>query len=174
MYHSWRGTRFVERGVNPQGQLDYLLHNPQGIQTLLGVGLQIPSVISELNRIYTFFPSFNILSWIYAVFFLIFSLFYPIKEKFTNKSKIISFIVCFGIFVGTYFIQFLTWAPLGTTNLGDCGISTRYFVPFFSLIPLMLNINKNNINIENLDKSVITCVIIFLGGLVVYVASLAY
>ena len=178
LYHSWRGTRFVERGVNPQGQLDYLLHNPQGIQTLLGVGLQIPSVISELNRIYTFFPSFNILSWIYAVFFLIFSLFYPIKEKFTNKSKIISFIVCFGIFVGTYFIQFLTWAPLGTTNLGDCGISTRYFVPFFSLIPLMLNINininKKNINIENLDKSVITCVIIFLGGLVVYVASLAY
>ena len=115
--------------------------------------MQIPSVISELNRIYTFFPSFNILSWIYAVFFLIFSLFYPIKEKFTNKSKIISFIVCFGIFVGTYF-------------------------PFFSLIPLMLNINininKKNINIENLDKSVITCVIIFLGGLVVYVASLAY
>lgn len=74
LYHSWRGTRFVERGVNPQGQLDYLLHNPQGIQTLLGVGLQIPSVISELNRIYTFFPSFNILSWIYAVFFLILSL----------------------------------------------------------------------------------------------------
>ena len=31
-----------------------------------------------------------------------------------------------------------------------------------------------NINIENLDKSVITCVIIFLGGLVVYVTSLAY
>jgi hypothetical protein len=37
-----------------------------------------------------------------------------------------------------------------------------------------ININKKNINIENLDKSVITCVIIFLGGLVVYVASLAY
>ena len=93
-------------------------------------------------------------------------------------AKIISFIVCFGIFVGTYFIQFLTWAPLGTTNLGDCGISTRYFVPFFSLIPLMLSINMNihkkNINIENLDNSVMTCVIIFLGGLVVYVASLAY
>ncbi len=102
-----------------------------------------------------------------AVFFLIFSLFYPIKEKFTNKSKIISFIVCFGIFVGTYFIQFLTWAPLGTTNLGDCGISTRYFVPFFSLIPLMLNINininKKNINIENLDKSVITCEMYIFG-----------
>lgn len=76
------------------------------------------------------------------------------------------------------FYQFLTWAPLGTTNLGDCGISTRYFVPFFSLIPLMLNINininKKNINIENLDKSVITCDNYIFGGLVVYVASLAY
>jgi len=42
------------------------------------------------------------------------------------------------------------------------------------MLNINININKKNINIENLDKSVITCVIIFLGGLVVYVASLAY
>lgn len=173
LYHSWRGTRFVERGVNPQGQLDYLLHDPQGILTFLGVEFQIPYVISELYRIYTWFPSFYILSWIYAVFFVLVSLFYPIKEKFTNKSRLISFVVCSGIFVGTYFVQFLTWAPLATTNLGNCGISTRYFAPFFALIPFMLNLNKN-INIKDLDKCVITCVIIFLGGTIVYVASLAY
>lgn len=66
LYHSWRGQRFIERGVDPQLQLSYILHDPQGIITLLSCWMHIPTVISELNRIYTFYPSFKLLSWIYA------------------------------------------------------------------------------------------------------------
>ena len=85
----------------------------------------------------------------------------------TDKPIIIS------IFFGTYIIQYLTWAPVGSTDLSDFGISTRYFIPFFTLLPVVFNLNKD-IKKDRLNLIIIMFVLSFLSGILVYILSLFY
>ena len=48
------------------------------------------------------------------------------------------------IYLGTGFIQLLTWASVGYLNLG---ISTRYFIPLFAMIPIIVSLK-----IKRLDR----------------------
>lgn len=173
LYLSWRASKFKSYNVSPSGQINYIFHNTSSVLSFLHIGEQINNLVIGLNKIYTYFPIFSLLSFIYIIFFAYISFFYPFYEKISKKAKILSLITILTIFFGTYIIQFLTWASVGTTDLVNCGVSTRYFIPFFGLIPFMFNRNMN-FKIKNIDMLIITLVISFLGGIIVYIASLAY
>lgn len=173
LYNSWRGRTFIERHVNATEQLSFIFHNYNGILTILRIPTQIPDVLLKITRIYTFSPPFDYLSIIYTIFLVFMVLFYPINVKFDKITKIISLIIIISIFFGTYIIQYLTWAPVGSTDLSDFGISTRYFIPFFTLLPVVFNLNKD-IKKDRLNLIIIMFVLSFLSGILVYILSLFY
>ena len=77
------------------------------------------------------------------------------------------------IYVGTAFIQLLTWASVGYLNLG---LSTRYFIPLFALLPIIvsLKIKKFNVSKENYDKYAMVFIIAFMATLIMSFATKYY
>ena len=67
---------------------------------------------------------------------------YPKNIRFRRKTKIGALLIILMIYIGTGFIQLLTWASVGFLNLG---ITTRYFVPLFALFPVMISIKSKRL-----------------------------
>ncbi len=170
--HSWRANLFREKHVNSTEQLHYILSSPQSIVTFLHIGNQIPVQIDALSKLYTNYDNFKLFSFVYSIFFVIFSLFYPIKDKIEKNTRIINALTVLIIIFGTYFVQFLTWAPVGSKNLVDAGVVPRYFLPIFILIPLI--INYKNFKIKDSDSIIITCILCFLSGMLIFAAGMIY
>ena len=89
---------------------------------------------------------------------------YPINERFNQKSKIITLAILTVIFFGTYFVQYLTWTPVGSLKL-DSAVNTRYFLPIFALVPFVFNINRNKEDDRIKDYAILFS-IIFLSGMI--------
>lgn len=173
LYNSWRGRTFIERNVNASQQLSYIIHNYDGVLTVLKIPTQIPDVFLKITRIYAYSPPFNFLSVLYTIFLAFVVLLYPIHEKFDRKTRLISLIIIISIFYGTYIIQYLTWAPVGSGDLSDFGISTRYFIPFFTLLPVVFNLNRD-MKEQNMNLIIMVLAISFLSGILIYILSLFY
>ena len=67
------------------------------------------------------------------------------------------------VYVGTCFVQLLTWASVGYTNLG---INTRYFVPLIALIPIIISLNKFNLDKPKFDNYSFILIITFMATLI--------
>ena len=67
---------------------------------------------------------------------------YPKNIRFRRKTKIGALLIILMIYIGTGFIQLLTWASVGFLNLG---ITTRYFIPLFALFPVMISIKSKRL-----------------------------
>ena len=96
---------------------------------------------------------------------------YPRNVEFELKTKLGSALIILGIYVGTCFIQLLTWASVGYFNLG---ISTRYFVPLFALLPVAVWIKKNPIDEDKFDRYVIVLMVAFMATLIISFATKYY
>ena len=170
--HSWRASLFNEKHVNAAEQLAYLLSNPQGLITFLQIGNQIPVQIDALSKLYTNYDNFPLFNIIYTIFFTLLCLFYPICDKIKRNTRIITTFTLFVIILGTYLAQYLTWAPVGAKDLIESGVVPRYFLPIFVLIPLI--INYKNSKIKNSETLIITCILIFLCGMLTFMAGIIY
>ncbi|SDA55903.1 DUF2142 domain-containing protein [Methanobrevibacter millerae] len=170
--HSWRRELFKIKHVNSTEQISYLMSNPQAIVTFARIGDQLPTQIYALTRFYSEYPTSALLNYVYFIFAMLFALFYPIKENLSkNKRLIIGFIIAI-IILGTYIVQYLTWAPVGSINLLDAGVVPRYFLPVLVLIPLIFNVN--NKNFKNQELTIITCITIFLSSAIMFIATMLY
>ena len=98
---------------------------------------------------------------------------YPKNVKFDLKTKIGVLIILLIIYFGTAFIQLLTWASVGFLNLG---ISTRYFIPLFALLPIIvsLKIEKLDRFKENYDNYAMVFIIAFMATLILAFATKYY
>lgn len=172
--NSWRGELFASQNVDPMGQINYMLHNSQALVTFLQVGNQALTLTDALSRIYTTFPTFPLFNIAYIMFFACLSLFYPLYTKFSRKRRFWLGFTALVLVIGTYFVQYLTWAPVGATNLLDAGVVPRYFIPILVLLPIVFNLNKKNFEIENMDKLVFVCALGFLASIITFIASLSY
>ncbi len=170
--HSWRRVLFAKNHVNSTQQLSYMISNPQVITTFLQIGNQLPPQIGAMTRFYSNYPSFPLLNYVYVIFGTLFCLFYPIKEKISRNNKILVAFTLAIIILGTYIVQYLTWAPVGSQNLLDAGVVPRYFLPTLVLLPLIFNINKKEI--KNKELMVITCITIFLSSSMMFIGTMFY
>lgn len=113
----------------------------EAIIPFLQIGDQIPDLIYNMSKIYIKKDLFPLFDYFYSIFAIIFVILYPIKEKISRKSKIINLLTLIVIFYGTYFVQYLSWAPVRATNLIEASVTPRYFLPLCVLLPL-LSINR--------------------------------
>ena len=170
--HSWRAGLFKINHVNSTEQFSYMLSNPQVISTFAQIGNQLPIQIDALTRFYSEYPSSAFLSYLYVVFSALFALFYPIKEKIGRNRKIFVALTLVVIILGTYIVQYLTWAPVGSVSLLEAGVVPRYFLSTLVLLPLIFNIN--NKEIKNKELMIITCMTIFLSSSIMFIATMLY
>lgn len=163
LVNSWRGAYFMKHNVNASGQINYLLHNHNGLLNFIN---QLPYTIFTVIEGYFSFanlPAYGskLLAYSYIVFFFLVSLFYPVKVH-IDKFRKIGFLLIFLLtYLGIIFIQYLTWCSVAYPII--VGIFGRYFIPLLSLIPLFLSINNKKSN-KTIDLSVIVCVFIFLAS----------
>lgn len=173
LMHSWRSSLNY---VNSTQQLQYLTQNPTDIFKFLKHtitdGLTI--ILNEtFNFDYKNLASFSKYSFITLSLnlFLAFILFaYPQKEKFKMQTKIGALIVFLIIYIGTFFIQLLTWAKIGEM---DVNVHIRYFIPLLTLIPIAIQLNCPTEN-NKFDNYVMILIIGFMATLILGIAITFY
>ena len=87
----------------------------------------------------------------------------PNKFKFNLKSKLGSLLIVLIVYVGTCFVQLLTWSWVGHLDLG---VTMRYFIPLFALIPIIINLNIKKIDYHKFKDYSIVFIIGFMATLV--------
>ena len=97
------------------------------------------------------------------LFLFVILVLYPENNKFSIKTRLGALLVLLIVYVGTCFIQLLTWASVGYTNLG---INTRYFVPLIALIPIIISLNKFNLDKSKFDIYSFIFIITFMATLI--------
>ena len=149
-----------------------MLSNPQAITTFAQIGNQLAPQVDALTRFYSEFKTFPLFNYMYIIFATLFVLFYPIKENLRKNNRIIVGLTLAIIILGTYIVQYLTWAPVGSTNLLDAGVVPRYFLPTLVLLPLIFNIN--NKEIKNQELIIVTTITMFLSSSIMFIATMLY
>ncbi|MEE1156249.1 MAG: DUF2142 domain-containing protein, partial [Methanobrevibacter sp.] len=171
LLHSWRASRNL---VNSSLQIEYFMSNSTfRIDFFKTIFLR--DVKHLANGVFSFFGArqvidhytdhyllvtFPLLGYLAAVL-----LFYPQKIKFELKTRLVTACLIVIIFVATCFIQLLTWAFIGQFNLG---LSLRYFIPLFALIPIVFGgIKCIPIERKVFDKYAVVLMISFLAAMIV-------
>jgi uncharacterized membrane protein len=178
LMHSWRSRM---RFINSTAQMDYITSHPT-------FSLKFLSQLFTYNLSHIAYGAFNFFGaaqkdhyvdqyhLIVAVLlpFVMLTLFaYPKNPGFNRKTRIGALLIVLMIYLGTSFIQLLTWASVGYLNLG---ISTRYFIPLFALIPVIvsLRIGKLDRFRESYDAYAMVFMIAFMATMVVAFATKYY
>ena len=143
LWHSYRARIFFKNHVNSTQQLSFLLSEHNLILELSNFLANLKEAIIPLIPTYHEFNNTpnGFLSPLTLLFVGFIFLGYPTNEKISNKSKIIVLLILMAIFIGTDFIVYLTWNPVGQLNTQ--GIQSRYFLPLFALCPFIFSINNN-------------------------------
>jgi uncharacterized membrane protein len=147
LMHSWRSRL---RFINSTAQMSYITDHPT-------FSLKFISQLFTYNLSHIAYGAFNFFGAAQKVhysdhyhlialsligFALVTLLAYPKNMRFSRKTKIGALAVTLMIYLGTAFIQLLTWASVGFLNLG---ITTRYFIPLFALFPIMISIKSKRL-----------------------------
>lgn len=175
LMHSWRSKLNY---MNPQLQLEYIMEHPMFILTFFRLIFTFTLGI-VLRGFFNFFSAgspnhysdpymfITVLIWIFLLVTLVFN---QRKVDFTTKSRIGALAVLLIIYVGTCFIQLLTWADVGSVNLG---ISTRYFIPLFALLPIIVPFKIDKLD-RFTDKYMMVIIIGFMATLILAFATKYY
>ncbi|MBQ9025681.1 MAG: DUF2142 domain-containing protein [Methanobrevibacter sp.] len=140
LMHSWRSSYNY---INSTFQLNYLINNP--IQIIEFFKQIFTSDLGYVvNGVFNFFngklgahyqDNYVFITLCLQIFLAMILFAYPSDDEIEPKTKIGALIVLLIIYIGTCFIQLLTWSYVGEMRLG---ISVRYFIPLFALIPLIV------------------------------------
>ena len=177
LMHSWRSKLNY---MDPALQAKYLINNPFEILRFLRLIFTYTLGIT-VNGLFNFFSAgsanhyadqYTLITILLWIFLSVTLLFYPNKGKFTNKARLGSLIILLMIYVGTCFIQLLTWADVGSTNIG---VSARYFLPLFALLPIIVpfSIKMDKFN-RSYDKYAMIFIIGFMATLILAFATKYY
>ena len=176
LMHSWRSKLNL---VNASAQIDYFIHNLLFAGKFftqiftLDLGKMMYGVFNFFyaSSLYHYSDSYYLIVAMILLFLIAILIFYPEKTKFSLKTRIGTLIVLLIVYVGTCFIQLLTWAAVGFMNLG---INTRYFVPLFALFPIILNFKDFNWDKSKFDNYSIVFIIAFMSALILAFATKYY
>ena len=107
------------------------------------------------------------------LFLAVILLAYPKKVRFKKRTRLGALLIVLIIYVGTCFIQLLTWASVGNLNLG---LSTRYFIPLFGMFPIIgtFRIKKMEKYKDEMDKYAIVFIIAFMAVMILSFATKYY
>lgn len=178
LMHSWRSKlNYVDTAM----QLHYLIGHPSNlwifIRYMFTDGLNL-----TLNGLFNFFGAsspnhysdhytlITVFLWIFLAATL---LLYPNNTKFDSKARLGSLIVLLMVYVGTGFVQLLSWSDVGKVSLG---LTTRYFLPLFALLPIIASfrINKLDRFKDSFDNYAMIFIVGFMATLILAFATKYY
>lgn len=176
LMHSWRS---MYNYVNSTQQLNFLLTNHFFIFDFLH---QIfTSELSFLaNGLFNFYNGtlgihyndhYYLITMVLQAFLTIILFTYPENVKFNFKTRFGALFVVLLIYIGTCFVQLLTWAYVGKIFLG---ISIRYFIPLMAMLPVIFKINYKYDDIQKFNDYSIIFIIGFLATLILAFATKYY
>lgn len=175
LMHSWRSKLNY---MNPSLQMEYMMHHPIAFLTFFRLIFTYTLGIT-LNGVFNFFAagsanhyadSYILITVLLWIFLAIVLLLYPKKVQFNSKARLGALLIVFIIYVGTCFIQLLTWADVGNFNLG---VSTRYFIPLAALLPIIVPFKTDKLDWFT-DKYAMVFIIGFLATLILAFATKYY
>lgn len=168
LMHSWRSYMFQ---VNSTAQAQYFLSEPARLGSFL-FEIFTTYPVRIFNGVFNFFgwnaagthyqDNYFIITILLQLFLLVVLFIYPRDVKFDLKTKLGALAVLLIVYIGTCWIQLLTWSAVGKINLG---ISARYFIPLLALIPIIGD-DFGLIKIEDIDYYTIVLIIGFMATLV--------
>ena len=177
LLHSWRSQYNL---INSTQQINYLISHPIGIfefikkvftkylHFVLTGGFNFYH--GNLNNPH-YHDTFYLITTLLMIFLAVVLLMNPEKFKFKLKSKLGALIVAFIVYVGICFVQLLTWSWVGQIHLG---VSLRYFIPLFALIPIAINLNIKKIDNKTFNDYSIVFIVGFMATLVLTFAISYY
>lgn len=172
LWHSARSIHYLQYNVNSTQQLSFLLSNGSN-PIILGSEI-LNSLKMVLSDVFIIYPPSGSLGYSSASDFIsaVFPLFlgcvflaYPNENKFEFKNRFFALLILILIYFGICFVQFLTWTPGG--KLWASGISPRYFLGLFPLIPFIFNFNIADKKSVEFDGYVLTLTISFMAIMVI-------
>ena len=178
LMHSWRSRL---KYLDPAGQMNYILSHPNFIGNFFSQ-IFTYNIAKILYGTFNFFGAaqkthysddYHLIVVTLLLFLAVMLLAYPKRVKFNKKTRIGTLFVVLVIYVGTCFIQLLTWASVGRLNLG---LSTRYFVPLFALIPIIGTFRRDRLERfkDDFDKYAMVFIIAFMAVMVLSFATKYY
>ena len=178
LMHSWRSRL---KYVDQTGQINYILSNPGFIGDFFAQ-IFTYNIAKILYGMFNFFgaaqkihyaDSYHLVVATLLLFLAVMLLAYPKKVRFKKRTRLGALLVVLMIYVGTCFIQLLTWASVGNLNLG---LSTRYFIPLFGLFPIIgtFRIKKMERYKDEMDKYAIVFIIAFMAVMILSFATKYY
>ena len=176
LMHSWRSSHNL---INSTAQLNYQIKHPRSISRFL-YNIFVFDLKDMITGVFSFFgakqyhhyiDNYYLVTGALLVYLAATLLAYPRNVAFRLKTRLGSAFIILLIYIGTCFIQLLTWASVGYYNLG---ISTRYFVPLMALLPVAIWIKQIPFNKDKFDKYAMICMIAFMATLIVSFATKYY
>ena len=177
LLHSWRSSRNL---VNSTLQIQYMYTHPSFVINFLKI-LFTNDLSHMAKGVFSFFGArqmidhytdqYLVVAMSLLLFLAVTLLSYPQKIEFKIRTRVGSFFIILLIYLGTAFIQLLTWAFVGEYNLG---LSLRYFIPLLGLIPVALWIGHNPIEKKEFDKYAILLIVAFLATMAISFATKYY
>lgn len=86
--------------------------------------------------------------------------------KMAKRKKLELIILFLIIYTSIFFIQYLSWTPVGYD--GILGVGARYFIPILAILPLVFGHKSNS---EKLTKYFIVFTTIFLSGMLLIIIA---
>lgn len=168
LMHSWRSKLNF---VNSSDQISYLIHNPMFAWKFISQ-IFTTDLYWMIYGVFNFFSAasenhyadtYYFILIVLLLFLFSILLFYPERNEFSLKARIGTLFVMLMVYVGTCFVQLLTWSSVAYVYLG---INTRYFVPLFALIPIIVSLNIFDLDKSKFDKYSIVFILAFMASLI--------
>ena len=178
LMHSWRSRLTY---IDSAGQINYIMSNPGFIGDFFAQ-IFTYNIAKTLYGMFNFFggaqkihyaDSYHLVVATLLLFLAVILLAYPKKVRFKKRTRLGALLIVLIIYVGTCFIQLLTWASVGNLNLG---LSTRYFIPLFGMFPIIgtFRIKKMEKYKDEMDKYAIVFIIAFMAVMILSFATKYY
>lgn len=176
IHNSWRADYFLANNVNSTQQLSFVLANPLfDVWYFFDTFLNIPTITYRLfnfsNGPLSYYSS--LLTYLYSIFFVVLALFYPIREKISKLNRIKASAIAIIIYVGVFFVQYLTWVPVGSAKIVS-GVMGRYFIPLLVFLPFIFNLNSDRFEKERFKTLYVTLAVSFIAAVLMLTLSVKY
>lgn len=174
--HSWRSKY---QPVNSTLQINYLMNHPGHALNVFSRFLN-EEILKLSGQFFNFFNSaklphysdrYYLLNTAVQIFLAIVLIAYPNNVKFDLKTRFGAGFIILLVYFGTCIVQLLSFAKVGGHGLG---ISLRYYIPLFALIPIVFQINYGDIKNNEFDKYAILISIVFMASMVLSFALKHY
>ena len=174
--NSWRGEFFETKHVNAAEQITYLINHPMfTLERFSNIFTQFPVIVERFfyfsNDVRDY--SSPALAILYMLFFIVFSLIYPLEEKFKIKTRIEALLIGALIYIGVIGVQYLTWASVGAESVVN-GVFSRYFLPLLIFVPFIINTDFFDYDKEKLSLMFLTIALSFISGMIMLTVAVKY